>query len=206
LLCNSSTYFKAALNNGFSETATQKITLDDDDPEVFRTYAAWLFEHEITNESLSEVENLERHLFHVYIFADKRGISCLANDVVTMMSSFWVTENIGLNTTIECMPLLPPGCTLYELTLDNLVLVSRKGMWDADEWESFCSHPTGILVELFKREQDFVDSFGHGFTDCFESVCHYHEHEDDDNDEKRVFTGNVFGDHDYSLKQIERHW
>jgi hypothetical protein len=32
LLCESSTYFKAALNNGFAETATQKITLDDDDP------------------------------------------------------------------------------------------------------------------------------------------------------------------------------
>jgi hypothetical protein len=42
LLCNSSTYFKAALNNGFLETMTQNITLDDD-PDVFSTYAVWLF-------------------------------------------------------------------------------------------------------------------------------------------------------------------
>lgn len=39
LLCDSSTFFKAALNNGFAETATQKLTLDEDDPKVFRTYA-----------------------------------------------------------------------------------------------------------------------------------------------------------------------
>jgi hypothetical protein len=209
LLCNSSTYFKAALNNGFSETASQKITLDDDSPDVFRTYAAWLFEHEITNDSLSEVENLERHLFYVYIFADKRGIRCLANDVVTMMCSFWVVEPIRLSTTIECMPLLPPECTLYELALDSLVLLSRQGEWDEDEWEGFCSHPTGIIVELFKREQNFPRSFVN-FSNCFESICHYHKHDDHDEKDgciKNTERGrNVFSGNDESLKQIERRW
>ncbi|KAH0287928.1 hypothetical protein KCU62_g5576, partial [Aureobasidium sp. EXF-3399] len=129
LLCESSTYFEAALNNGFAETATQKITLDDDDdhPEIFRTYAAWLFERELSQESIGEVADVEHHLFFVYIFADKRGIRRLANDVVTKMSSLWVTQSIDLSTTVECLPLLLPGCTLYELTLDNLILASRAG-------------------------------------------------------------------------------
>jgi hypothetical protein len=57
LLCKSSTYFKAALGNGMSATTTQMITLDDDNPDVFRTYAAWLLQHEITTESLREINN-----------------------------------------------------------------------------------------------------------------------------------------------------
>ncbi|TIA10752.1 hypothetical protein D6C83_08507 [Aureobasidium pullulans] len=43
LLCDSSSYFKAALNNGFAETTSQKITLDDEDPAVFRIFASWLY-------------------------------------------------------------------------------------------------------------------------------------------------------------------
>lgn len=88
LLCKSSTYFRAALNNGFSDATTQRIVFDDDDPDVFRTYAVWLLQEELKRECLDEVSQVERHLFHLYIFADKRGILNLANDVVTMMASY----------------------------------------------------------------------------------------------------------------------
>ncbi|KEQ74063.1 hypothetical protein M436DRAFT_72444 [Aureobasidium namibiae CBS 147.97] len=211
LLCESSTYFEAALNNGFAETATQKITLDDDDdhPEIFRTYAAWLFERELSQESIGEVADVEHHLFFVYIFADKRGIRRLANDVVTKMSSLWVTQSIDLSTTVECLPLLLPGCTLYELTLDNLILASRAGTYGSDEWRAFCSHPQEIMVELFKREQRFPDSFKH-LHDCFGSICHYHEHEDIDEEDKCIkMTArgrNVHYGHEFLWDQVEWRW
>lgn len=211
LLCNSSTYFNAALNNGFLETAAQKITLDDDDdhPEIFRTYAAWLFEHELTQESIDEVADVERHLFLVYIFADKRGIRRLANDVVTRMSSIWADQPIDLNTTVEYLPLLLPGCTLYELTLDSLILASRDGTYDSDEWKAFCSHPPEIMAELFKREQRFPDSFKN-YSDCFLSVCHYHKHENEDEKDKCTRLTergrNVqYGD-EVSRKQVKWRW
>ena len=158
LLCKSSTYFDAALNNGFLETTTQKLTLDDHS-EVFRTYAAWLFQLEITDENLMELLDPIRHLFQVYIFADKRGIRTLANDVVTYLSSFWVQEPIDVRITVEFLPLIPLGCTLYRLVLDNLVLESRADWWHGEEWKKICNHSKEIIVELYKREHDFPYSF-----------------------------------------------
>ncbi|KAH0337160.1 hypothetical protein KCU81_g8227, partial [Aureobasidium melanogenum] len=103
LLCKSSTYFKAALNNGFSETTTQRIVFDDDDPDIFRTYAVRLLQEELKRECLDEVSQVERHLFQLYIFADKRGILDLANDVVTMMASYWDQEVINMSVTRDCL-------------------------------------------------------------------------------------------------------
>ncbi|KAH0033832.1 hypothetical protein KCU78_g2381, partial [Aureobasidium melanogenum] len=128
LLCKSSTYFTAALNNGFSETTTQRIVLDDDDPDIFRTYAVWLFQEELKRDCLDEVCKVQRHLFHLYIFADKRGIVKLANDVVTMMASYWDEKAIDMSVTQECLPLVSSQCTLYRLTLDSLLLVSRDAV------------------------------------------------------------------------------
>ncbi|CAD0113470.1 unnamed protein product, partial [Aureobasidium uvarum] len=187
LLCNSSTYFKAALNNGFSETATQKIALEDEDPEVFRTYAVYLFQHELRRESIEAINCIERHLFQVYIFADKRGIVSLANDVVTMISSYWITECIDLKITKKFLALLPTKCTLYELTLDNLILESRAHGWEPTDWEVFCSHPTEIVAELFRREQAFSKSFDRT-SHCFESICHYHTHRGEDKNEEQERT------------------
>ncbi|KAG9958487.1 hypothetical protein KCU61_g8279, partial [Aureobasidium melanogenum] len=128
LLCKSSTYFTAALNNGFSETTTQRIVLDDDDPVIFRTYAIWLFQEELERDCLDEVAKVQRHLFHLYIFADKRGIAKLANDVVTMMASYWDEKAIDMSVTQECLPLVSSQCTLYRLTLDSLLLESRDAV------------------------------------------------------------------------------
>ncbi|KAG9513494.1 hypothetical protein KCV07_g8722, partial [Aureobasidium melanogenum] len=128
LLCRSSRYFRAALNNGFSETTTQRIVLDDDDPDIFRTYAVWLFQEELRRDCLDEVSQLQRHLFRLYIFADKRGIGELANDVVTMLASYWDEKAIDMSVTQECLPLISSQCTLYRLTLDSLLLESRDAV------------------------------------------------------------------------------
>jgi len=211
LLCNSSTYFNAALNNGFLETATQKITLDDDDdhPEVFRTYAAWLFEHEITSESMREVADIERHLFFVYIFADKRGIAGLENDVVTMLASFWTHESVDMATTVELLPLIRPRSTLYHLVLDSLIIDSRSCWWGDYSWQSICRHSGEIITELFKRDRAFPHEFdSHDY--CFEAVCHYHEHSSDEEKSEciRKTEGgrNTYTDHRGPYKQIEWRW
>ncbi|THX68620.1 hypothetical protein D6D05_09349 [Aureobasidium pullulans] len=212
LLCNSSTYFKAALNNGFSETATQSISLDDESPEVFRTYAAWLFEHEIC-QNVEELACFESHMFQVYLFADKRGIIGLTNDVVTKLCCFWSINNINKDITTEYLPQLSSSCTLYQMTLDSMILESRgvdnDNTRNDDFWQTFVDLPQYILVELFKKGNMFPASF-QGYYCCFHSVCHYHVHEDGDEEKacvKKVEAGrNVDECHEDNLKQIEWKW
>ncbi|KAG9635137.1 hypothetical protein KCU64_g15137, partial [Aureobasidium melanogenum] len=175
LLCKSSTYFTAALNNGFSETTTQRIVLDDDDPDIFRTYAVWLFQEELKRDCLDEVSRVQHHLFHLYIFADKRGIVKLANDVVTMMASYWDEKAIDMSVTQECLPLVSSQCTLYRLTLDSLLLESRSAAWNEEKWEQFGRHPQDVMLELFRKERHFPGSFQEP-DECIKSICHYHEH------------------------------
>ncbi|KAG9567822.1 hypothetical protein KCU71_g3417, partial [Aureobasidium melanogenum] len=175
LLCRSSTYFSAALNNGFSETTTQRIVLDDDDPDIFRTYAVWLFQEELKRGCLDKVPQLQRHLFRLYIFADKRGIGELTNDVVTMLASYWNEKAIDMSVTQECLPLISSQCTLYRLTLDSLLLESRAAEWDEKKWEQFGRHPQDVMLELFRKERHFPDSFREP-DECIKSICHYHDH------------------------------
>jgi hypothetical protein len=182
--------------------------LDDENPDVFRTYAVWLFQLEITNDSLSEVGDSIRHLFQVYIFAGKRGIRSLANDVVTFLSSTWVPERIHL-CILEYLPLIPPQCTLYELALDTLTLDLRTESWDAEDWNTFRGQPQEIIVELFKRDQDYPDSFK-DLADCFKSICHYHKHKDADEERAcvhRVESGrNLYADNEGPWDQVEWRW
>jgi hypothetical protein len=211
LLCNSSAYFKAALNNGFSETTTQKITLDDDDPDVFRTYAAWLFEHEITLESLQGVVgDFERHLFYVYIFADKRGVVGLTNDVVTMLASSWTCTCVDMDITVECLPLISSQSTLYQLSLDSLIIDIRASWWDLSHWDELCRHSKEIIAELFKRERAFPRDFDQ-HSHCIEAICHYHQHSDDEEEkdkcvEKTERGLNCFATDRLPEKQIEWSW
>jgi hypothetical protein len=209
LLCNSSTYFKAVLNNGFSETTTQKIMLDDD-PDVFRTYAAWLFEHGITHEGLKGiVGDLARHFFHVYIFADKRGITGLADDVVTMLASFWTCDIVDMNLTLECLQLFSPHSTLYQLVLDSLILDMRASWWDEDCWNVLCLQSHDVVVELLKKERAFPAHFD-SHSHCIETICHYHRHSDEiEQNEciKKIERGfNLFTLERHPEKQIKWRW
>ncbi|THY07998.1 hypothetical protein D6D01_09700 [Aureobasidium pullulans] len=158
LLCNSSTYFKAAFNNGFSETSLQKINLDDDDPHIFRTYATWLFEREIANEAISN--NSEAFCYELYIFADKRGIRGLANDSVTMIASYWTDTCVDFSLTKKYLPQLPSKSGLYNLVLDNMILNMRG--WASDNfWNDtgFEEYSKEILVDLLKRESIYERDF-----------------------------------------------
>jgi hypothetical protein len=71
------------------------------------------------------------------------------------MSSYWIWHEIA---TLEFLPLLPRGCTLYELALDNLILVSRGTKWDVYA-DVFNNQTKEILLELFKRDRDLPESF-----------------------------------------------
>ncbi|CAD0094885.1 unnamed protein product [Aureobasidium vineae] len=92
LLCNSSAYFTAALNGTFIEGETQTINLDDEDPTIFRTYVAWLYQGQLNSQdiegALDDPQNFGQHIAELIVFADKRDISELKNDAISMLLSY----------------------------------------------------------------------------------------------------------------------
>lgn len=81
LLCSRSEFFRAALTGNFQEAEDQVVTLDDEDPEIFRRFNAWLYTDMVAEGAELQVTFL-RALFDLYVFAEKRIIPDLQNAVI----------------------------------------------------------------------------------------------------------------------------
>ncbi len=81
LLCSRSGYFKAALTGNFREAEDQVVTLDDEDPETFRRFNAWLYTDVLVEDADPGTRSWSS-LFNIYIFAEKRIIPLLQNTVI----------------------------------------------------------------------------------------------------------------------------
>lgn len=88
LLTFYSDYFRTALKNCWKTGPENTIYLPDEDADIFSTFNYWMYtkrlyhqEPSIKDKSaiIEEVPLLFRHLFDMYIFADRRGIPELAN-------------------------------------------------------------------------------------------------------------------------------
>ncbi|KAI4728593.1 hypothetical protein E4T49_03561 [Aureobasidium sp. EXF-10728] len=210
LLCDSSTYFKAALNNGFRETKDQTITLDDENPGVFRTFVVWLYETKLNADMIDEGhETFEGHLFKLYVFADKRGIVDLANDTTTMLASYWISRRITLSEVAQVVPLILRHGKLYSLIIDSLLLEMRAGV-AAMDFEG-ADIPKEVLIDLLSR----IAIVPMGFREtcmCFQSICHYHCHSGQNvlSEEECIFRiqarDNVYDPDDVELRQKTWVW
>ena len=86
ILCNVSSYFRAALDGSFAEGLTQQIELPEDDVTVFEYFHAWLYSP-IGQKFIPSASEIDPYttdidselLFDLYIFADVRDIPLLQN-------------------------------------------------------------------------------------------------------------------------------
>ncbi|THX44936.1 hypothetical protein D6D08_10487 [Aureobasidium pullulans] len=173
LLCDSSAYFKAALNNGFAETTSQKITLDDEDPAIFHVFAVWLHDSEIVLHPAVPAAR-ETNLLELYLFADKRGIINLANDTITVLASFWVNHRIAKARINWIFDEILTSSELYRLILDSICLEFRDGFATEDDLKT-SDLPKSVLVDLLVRQRDYRTTLS-DLDSCLYSICHYHVH------------------------------
>lgn len=81
LLCSRSGYFKAALTGNFREAEDQLVTLDDEDPRMFRRFNAWLYTDVLIEDGDTGAASWSS-LIDMYVFAEKRIIPHLQNAVI----------------------------------------------------------------------------------------------------------------------------
>jgi hypothetical protein len=136
-----------------------------------------LYEGELNKKTLPHEkvsEKLVKHLFDLYVFADKRGIGNLANDTITMLASYW-TRNIINLTEVECeVFVVLRNSKLYELVLDNLTLELREDVMDYHLLAS-SDLPKEFLIDFLRQTRDLCGGFD-GILKCLQAVCHYHCH------------------------------
>lgn len=138
ILCQYSSYFRAALSGCFKEAEEGVVILPADDPVLYKIFVTWLYsrrlrkDHKDGEDTPCQPEDLAK----LYVFGDARGIPALKNDVI---DSF-VTERHTIHK--EVIPYIydntPEGSPLRRLMVDlinwqyNMSTQKRKGIFHAD--------------------------------------------------------------------------
>jgi hypothetical protein len=165
LLCNSSTYFKAALNGPFVEGQSQTIDLDDEDPSIFRTYVAWLYQGQLRSrdieEELDDPQDFGLHIAEVIVFADKRDVGELKNDAISMLLSYLEDAEPASLDVINCIYNMPKSAEingLRQLLADAEVYAVDRLNGNIDHW-----HPESLanIIKIFMRLDPDI------YSDCW---------------------------------------
>ena len=155
LLCDASSFFKAALKPGFKESGSQKVELPEDTTETFELFVSWLYlqEYRGMNENLfkkpgtaNEAE-LERFM-DLFIFADKVGAQRLKRQMVD--KHFKICRKEG----VYAFPGIQTITKLYRQTTQTCAL---RRLW--------------IAMHIQGRDRDSVE----GLPEYREAVMEYPE-------------------------------
>jgi hypothetical protein len=182
LLCNSSPYFKAALNGSFMEGQTHIIDLDDEVPSIIRTYVAWLYQGQLNSrdieEALDDSGDFGLHIAEVIVFADKRDIGELKNDAITMLLSYLHTVGLAPIEVIDCIYGMPKSTAignLCEVLGEDEVWFGHRLEDKMDHW-----HPEfmAVIIRIYRKATHENDHLLRcrivkGLLDMPEKLCEF---------------------------------
>lgn len=175
LLTDCSTYFTGALNGGFREADENKIVLDDEDPEVFRTFVAWMYKQRLSNKPLrtASKEDFQSHLVRVYAFADKRGIPCLCDAVITALANHLHDSYLDSSIISLTYELGLEKSRLFRLFVDDEVGRHWEGHYAYEEY------PKEFVAAVLTRSRAHMNKQEIHTRPVHPThyVCDYHEHD-----------------------------
>ncbi len=120
LLCQSSPYFRAALEGEFKEAESQTIDWPEEKPETVRTFQLWLYSGSMGLD-IGDSLSAWRKLVNAYIFADMYDLSALKESVI----DFFIDLKIrGSTVNVEVLDKLystPSAKPLQNLFVDFAV-------------------------------------------------------------------------------------
>ncbi|CAG5149834.1 uncharacterized protein ALTATR162_LOCUS2462 [Alternaria atra] len=140
LFTSTSSYFRAALNGPFEESATNSVTLDDVPVEHFQLLVSWLY-NSILPTPFKDRKPAYYTLLHTYALADRLGFEGARNAVVDVISDLADETNSVLtpsDTRIlyedirDSSPLRTLVLDLFAFKKTDRLLESHGDWWHAE--------------------------------------------------------------------------
>ncbi|EON67205.1 hypothetical protein W97_06458 [Coniosporium apollinis CBS 100218] len=124
LICNYSTYFKAAFHGQFREATAGAVELDNDDVEVFKTFFGWMYTGKLFEPSSEpgKVPLTANLLAKIYVFGDARGIPDLKNAAIDAFVDKIIDDwnNVPASTIPYIYDNTPEDSKLRKLLVDMI--------------------------------------------------------------------------------------
>lgn len=180
LLSHYSSYFKAALTESFSESQAGVISLEDEDPEVFRAFNEWIYSTVLSYQHYAK-DHTWSTLLDLYVFAEKRIIPRLQNAVIDAMIKYGGKSGSHPGTEIHLAWIntassSPLHAFLAEFYARWVNLTKcfgqdseRRGCFDID-----------FVMQVAIALESLTDEFRSGNARLWEDRCLWHVHGSDD--------------------------
>ncbi len=164
LLCETSPYFRAALQGGFKEAQDQTIEWPEEDPKITKIFQLWLYSGILDFDAETLDESAWSTLVDLYGFAEPYDLPALKNSVMDIVLSyviqdFWEIPWLVFNKVYS---VTSPKAPLRQLLID-LAVHRRTRSWEMDEPVDteglFLRHfPKEYLVDVMLAEFDHKGS------------------------------------------------
>lgn len=135
VICESSSFFKAALNGAFKEGVECKVTLPEDDPDVFEQFLQWIYTKAynispITDTSPKNLCKQSWQYVRLYVFAEKTQVNSLKDHILEQLYALRQRFGKVQAVTYECVEFAydhtPPDSALRKLLVAMFVWTDVK--------------------------------------------------------------------------------
>ena len=172
LLCDTSGFFRAALNGNFQESQNQAIEMPEDDAEVFCYFQYWAYTGAIEQKPRNRLEIPWRILAGVYIFAEARCIPALQNAAIDVL--------ISKHQAFPRAPIEEYGY-IYENTAEKSPVrkflaewAAHRGCLSKDWFHDRTLYPIDFTIDLCLALYDRIQSRPNSAVDFWEVRSRYH--------------------------------
>ena len=148
LLKSKSTFFTAALEDGFAEGASKHITLPEVDPDIFQWFVVWLYV------GFDPIEDCEpASLVPLWLLGDRLGCPWMQDDVMCDLIAYHEDCQIGEVTLKQIFEGSTRGSKLRRFTVDQCLFDVKVwcGTRDVDNWS---------YSRFVRDNEDFAQELG----------------------------------------------
>ncbi|MCJ1365703.1 hypothetical protein MMC16_004828 [Acarospora aff. strigata] len=189
ILCQQSSFFKAALMGRFKEAAAGKVELPEDRPELFDHFVQWIYTQDLKQVIAEATPSRWTTLFKLYVLADKLQVETLKNaimDYVLYMAQVAVKDGAPraeypTNADISAVYENTPPASPMRKFLSELFALLPKFSIEKDEVSKDYLFDLAIVLRLHNKVST-------GLPCIMKEPCRYHEH---DSAEKRTCVYNL---------------